>query len=351
MFGGLYTSCVAPLPCGLVRRLPLLLVLVLLGAALTGCGGSSGDRLTIYSGRTKNLIGPLLDRFHEETGIRIAVRYGDSAELALLIDQEGDDTPADVFLSQSPGALGYLVDRYEPLPERVLDLVDERFRDDRGRWVGLSGRVRVLVYNTDLVEPGDLPASVFDLTDQAFRGRVAVAPTNGSFQDFVTAMRAGVGDDRTLAWLEGLVDNDSPTYANNNAIVDAVASGEVPMGLVNHYYNERQLQEDPRSPSRNHLFEDGDLGSLVLVSGVAVLRGTDRADEAARLVEFLLSEASQQFFAAETFEYPLAEGVPPAIDDLPPLADIAAPRVDLDSLGGGLGRTLRLIRDSGLESS
>ena len=333
------------------RLLSLLVPLALVAPLLAACGGE-GEKLTIYSGRTENLIGPLLEEFADETGLDISVRYGDSAELALLIEEEGDRTPADVFISQSPGALGFLAsrDRLAPLSGDVRDAVDDRFEDTEGTWVGLSGRVRVLVWNTELVEESELPESVFDLTDDEYRGRVAIAPENGSFQDFVTAMRADVGDDEALAWLEAMEENDSPTYGNNNAIVEAVARGEVEMGLVNHYYNERRLAEDPDSPTANHLFGDGDLGSLILVTGTGMVEGTDRAEDAERFIEYLLAEDAQSFFSEETFEYPLAADVEPAVD-LPPLESIAAPEVDLRSLGGGLADTRRLIERSGLEGS
>ena len=332
-------------------RLAVAAVLVTV-VALAGCGlGSGGERVTIYSGRTENLVGPLLERFADETGIGVDVRYGQSADLALLIDEEGDRSPADVFLSQSPGALGFLVGggRLGRLPGEVLDLVDARFRSSQGLWVGLSGRVRVLVYNTELVDEGDLPDSVFDLTDSRFRGDVAVAPANASFQDFVTAMRELAGEDRTVEWLRGMAANDSPTYANNTAIVQAVARGEVPMGLVNHYYNHRQLAEDPGSPTANHLFGDGDVGALLITTGVGILDTTDSSEAAVRLVRFLLSEEAQRFFAEETFEYPLAHDVP-ATSGLPPLDSITTPTSDPNDLVGGLSATIELIEDSGLDS-
>lgn len=332
-----------------MRRPAALLVTLALGAALLA--GCSGDRdvLTVYSGRTSDLVGPLLERFAEEHDVGIDVRYGDSAELALLIEQEGEDSPADVFLSQSPGAIGYLHDHLRELPDDVLRLVPADFRDGEGRWVGLSGRVRVLVYNREMVDQADLPASIFDLVQPEYAGRVGIAPTNGSFQDFVTAMRVAVGDERARSFLEGLAENDSPTFANNNAIVDAVASGEVAMGLVNHYYNERELDESPGSPSRNHLFGDGDLGSLILTTGVGILQSADHGEEAEALIGFLLGEEAQTFFSEETYEYPLAQGVEPAVEDLPPLESIAAPRLDLSSLGGGLAATRRMIAAAGLD--
>ncbi|HUG85887.1 MAG TPA: extracellular solute-binding protein [Euzebya sp.] len=328
------------------RALGLVLVLV---TGLTACGGAEREAVTIYSGRTSNLMAPLLEQFVDQSGIDVDVRYGDSAELAVLIEQEGERTPADVFLSQSPGATGFLAGegRLAPLDQAVLDLVDERFRNAQGLWVGASGRQRVLVYNSELIEEDALPTSVFDVTDEPYAGRVAVAPSNGSFQDFVTAMTITEGEDVTRGWLEALVATDAPTYANNNAIVEAVGRGEVPMGLVNHYYNHRFIDEDPSLPSRNHLFDGDDIGALLIASSVSIIEGSDVTEEARQLVEFLLSEDAQRYFAEETFEYPLAQGVQPA-GDIPPLDTIDVPAFDIDSLGGGLERTLELIRESGL---
>lgn len=337
------------------RRLPrrfLAVLAVLCAAALVpGCGGDE-DRLTIYSGRTSDLVGPLLERFSEETGIKIDVRYGDSTDLALLIDTEGEASPADVFFSQSAGALGFLAadDRLTELPDDLLDLVDERFRSSVGTWVGTSGRVRVLVYNTDDLDEAELPASVFDLTDPKWSGRIGVAPSNASFQDFVSAMRDKEGDDRTSQWLEGLVANEARTYSNNREIVDAVRRGEVQVGLVNHYYNVRAKAEDPSMPTENHFFGNKDLGSLILVAGAAILdTAGDRRADAEAFLEFLLSEETQRYFAEETEEYPLAKGVA-ADDTLPPLDEIDAPEEDLSRLGVELEDTKRLIDASGLSA-
>ncbi len=333
-------------------RMRLFAATVLVALVAAACGGDAGDRrLTVYSGRTENLIGPLLERFTAQTGIEVEVRYGQSADLALLIDQEGDRSPADVFISQSPGAVGYLAERgrLRPLDAGVLSLVPSEFRNEGGLWVGLTGRVRTLVYNRDLVTEAELPGSVFDLTDERYRGAVAVAPANGSFQDFVTAMRELEGDDATLAWLRGLADNGAPTYANNTSIVQAVARGDVPMGLVNHYYNIRAKAEDPTLPTENYFFPGGDLGSLLIVTAASIVDAGDQPEAATELIRFLLGEDAQSFFAGKTFEYPLAAGVEPA-SALPPLSSIEVATYDFDRLGGGLERTTSLIDASGLEA-
>ena len=327
----------------LLFAVPVLLALV---GGLTACS-SDDERLTIYSGRNSELLGPLLEQFSEETGIAIDVRYGQSADLALLIGEEGDRSPADVFISQSPGAEGYLDEQglLSELPASVLDLVPEASRAADGSWVGLSARFRTLVYDSDTVDEADLPESVLDLVDPQYEGEVAVAPENGSFQDFVTSMRTEIGDDETEAWLTGMAENNSPVYADNLSIVDAVARGVVPFGLVNHYYNYRILEEDPDAPSRNHFFAADDLGSLRLVTGASILESADLPEEGAELIEFLLGEEAQTFFTDETFEYPLVEGIEPTevLPDPPPVRD-----VDINELSGGLERTQELIEESGI---
>lgn len=335
-------------PGAIGRATVLVLTICGLAGLLTSC--SSGQSVTIYSGRSEDLVMPILESFAEETGISVDVRWGDSSELALQIAEEGDSTPADVFLSQSPGALGLLDEKglLAELPAETLDLVEEQNRASDGNWVGVSGRKRVLVYNSDLVDEADLPESVLDLTDPAYRGMVAVAPENASFQDFVTGMRAVLGDDETLAWLEGMAANDVQTEANNNAIVEAVSRGEIPMGLVNHYYNYRFLEEDPSLPSVNYDFAPDDVGSMVIVTGAAIIEGHD-TPEAQQLVEFLLGEEAQEFFTDETFEYPLAIGSEPA-DILPPLDEgLTLDTIDFDELGGDLETTVALIEQSGID--
>jgi iron(III) transport system substrate-binding protein len=316
---------------------------------LAACSSGGDDRLVVYSGRTSNLIGPLLEDFADESGISIDVRYDESANLALLIDEEGDRTPADVFISQSPGAVGYLdaAGRLAPLDDEVIATVPEGDAAADAGWVGLSGRVRTLVYNPELVDGSDLPDSVLDLTAPEYAGRVALAPTNGSFQDFVTVLRDQLGDDEAAAWLDGMAAGDPPTFDNNTAIVEAVGRGEVPMGLVNHYYAFRAKAEDPDLPVENHYFPDGDLGSTLLVTAASQVADTDMPDEGTELIEFLLSPEAQRYFSEETFEYPLANGAE-VNGALPPFEEIAKTRVDLDELGGGLAATTAMIDESGL---
>jgi iron(III) transport system substrate-binding protein len=327
----------------------LFAIITALALVATACTGSD-ETLTIYSGRGQNLVGPLLEQFADQTGTDINVKYGDSAELALLLAEEGEASRADVFLAQNPGAVAFVGDEglLAELPPSVTQQVDPAFRSRDGHWIGLSGRQRVLVYNQDLVEESELPTSVFAVTDERFRGQVAVAPQNGSFQDFVSAMVVHEGEAVATDWLAAMAANDAPTYANNNAIVDAVSRGEVPMGLVNHYYNHRFLEEDPELPSRNYSFPGQDLGNLVISASVSIIEGTQQPEAAERFVEFLLSEQAQQYFSEETFEYPVVAGVEPA-GELPGIDPSRYPDVAFDALGDTLQRTTELIADSGLQ--
>lgn len=313
-------------------------------------GTAEGGSITIYSGRNEDLMASVLEDFTDETGITVAVNYGESDVLAALIAEEGDASPADLFLSQSPGAVGFLdqANLLASLPDDVLDLVPSTVRDDDGRWIGISGRQRVLVYHPDRVTAEELPSSVTELTNPVWKDRLGVAPANGSFQDFVTAMRFKLGDDETGAWLEGLVANGAVSYAKNSAIVEAVARGEVDAGLVNHYYNFRALDENPDHPALNHQFATNDLGSVLIVTAAAKLESSDNDAAVDQLLEYLLSEPAQRYFADETFEYPLVEGIEPA-SVIPPASFADVGSIDLEELEGGLAATRDLITQAGFD--
>lgn len=326
----------------------LTVTIALLALVAAGCGGDDGGSLTVYSGREEELVAPLFERFQDETGITVEVRYGDSAELAATIAEEGDNSPADVFWAQDPGALGSVAAQLARLPEETLALVAERFRDDEGRWVGTSGRVRTIVYDTSKLSDDDVPSSVLDLVEPAWEDKVGIAPTNASFQAFVTAFRLAEGDQAARDWLVALKENGARTYEKNTPIVEAVAGGEIELGLVNHYYVGLVKAESPDAPVANHYLAPGDPGALVSVAGAGILASAANADEAQELVSFLLSEPAQAFYAeeAEEAEYPLVDGVEAAAG-LTPLAELEGPDIDLGVFGVELERTVELLRETG----
>ena len=322
---------------------------VIVAALGAGCGGGGSDAaLTIYSGREEELVAPLFEMFSEETGVDVEVRYGDSAELAATIAEEGDNSPADVFFAQDPGSLGSVESQLAELPEEVLERVPARFRDAEGHWIGTSGRSRVIAYNTEALAESDVPDSVFDLTDPKWKGRIGIAPTNASFQAFVTAMRLSAGDERTRQWLVDLKANNPKEYEKNTPIVEAVAAGEIDLGLVNHYYLYLVREERPDAPVANHYLAAGDPGALVSAAGAGVLESTDQRDDAERFVAFLLSDEGQRFYVenAEEAEYPLVAGIP-AKEGLPPLSELEGPDVDLTSFGAEHEATIELLRETG----
>jgi iron(III) transport system substrate-binding protein len=307
------------------------------------------DTLVVYSGRSEELVGPAIEQFEQATGIDVQVRYAGTSELAATILEEGDNSPADVFFSQDGGALGALAkeDRLVALPQDLLDQVDSRFRDSDGDWVGVTGRARVLAYDTRELTETDLPASVQDLADPAWKGRIGWVPTNASFQTFVTALRQTLGDDATKAWLEAMVANEPKVYEGNAAALQAVAAGEVDVALVNHYYLfQAQREGGADLPVANHFFANGDPGALVNVAGVGILDTAEHPAAAEAFARWLLDEQAQTYFATETFEYPLRDGIA-ADDRLPALADIQSPALDLTDLDD-LDGTLRLLQEAGV---
>ena len=317
------------------------------------CTDGNGSTVTVYSGRSENLIKPVLDAFACESGTNVRVRWGSSTDLALLIDTEGDRTEADVFISRSPGPVGFLEanGHLTSMDSSVLDLVDDDHRGDNGTWIGFSGRKRVLVHNLDSVPASELPSSVFDLTDPRWRGRVAIPATNGSFVDWFTVFRHLYGDDVATGWLDGMVDNDARYYSNNVAIVEAVARGEIDMGLVNHYYNYR-VAADAEAAGNDHRaanydLSDEDIGSLLIITAATMTANVQDREATQHLISYLLSPPAQRYFTSKTFEYPLAGGVEPN-PVLPPLAALPIGSVDFDALGGGFEITNDIIDRSGI---
>ena len=326
-----------------------IIALFLTAVFLSACGGSDGDAgsLTVYSGRSETLVGPLIDRFKEDTGIDVSVKYAGTPQLAATLLEEGDNTSADVFFAQDPGGLGAVAGMLSPLEEDVLTKVPQWAVSSDGVWVGVSGRARTVVYNTDTLAPDDLPDDLEGFTDPKWKGRLGWAPTNASFQTMVTAMRSIWGDQRTVQWLENIQANDPKVYPKNTPIVSAAASGEIDVGLVNHYYLHRFLAEQGDSFSaKNYHPPAGGPGAIVMVSGVGILEESDNKDNAQQFIDYLLSDISQKYFVEETYEYPLASGIPVA-KGVSTLSEINNPDLSSSALSD-LEGTQALLRKTGI---
>ncbi len=330
----------------------ILFSLVILLVTLVGAPAFADDEqvLTVYSGRNESLIGPILAQFSEDTGITVEILYGGTSAVANQILTEGENSPADVFIAQDGGALGALAaaDMLHRLPDATIErVVDSAFVSPDRLWAGLSGRARVFVYSPESLEEHglELPGSILDLTGEEWSGLVGWAPTNASFVANVTAMRVLLGEDETAGWLAEMIANGVQAYPKNTPIVQATIDGEVVGGLVNHYYLFRFLAEDPDITATLHFFPGGDLGSLINIAGAAILKSTDQPYDALALVDYLLSDTAQEYFAQSTYEYPLVASVHPSVD-LPALAEIETPEIDLSDLADLQG-TVQMIEDSG----
>lgn len=320
-----------------------------LAAASLWAGTVAATELTIYSGRGESFVRPIVQQFERDTGISVAVRYGDTAALAVLLQEEGNRTPADLYWGQDAGAMGALARSglLATLPESVYDNLPEIYTSRTGEWVATSGRARVLAYSPERSPEAEHPESVFDLVNETYRGRVSVAPTNGSFQAFVTAMRVEHGEERTLEWLRGLRDNAAQVYRNNTTQVIAIAEGEVDYAMVNNYYLPRFTGDNPDYPVRQKFFRSGDIGNMVNVAGIARLAASANDDAAVQFIEYLLSQPAQQYFTSVVNEYPVRADVisNPDLTDLSTVLD-NAPVIDLDDLAD-LDGTLDLLREAG----
>ncbi|MDN3295849.1 iron ABC transporter substrate-binding protein [Streptomyces ficellus] len=338
------------MPRPLARRLAA--VVAAGGLLLPALGACSSEPagLVIYSGRNENLVKPLIEKLEKHLGTTVEVRYGDSAELSAQLLEEGDKTEAGLFLSQDAGALGALSKegRLAALPKATLDKVAPAFRGSAGDWTGVSGRVRVLAYHPEKVPTP--PDSVHELVKPEWKGKIGYAPTNASFQAFVTGMRVLEGDDATRNWLKGLKANEPKAYEKNTDILNAVDSGEVSLGLLNHYYWYEKVAEEGQDKveAKVHFLPKGDPGGLVNVAGAGILKGGDkkRSAYAHKAVDFLLSAQAQKYFAEETKEYPLAAGVRTA-EGVPPLETLQPPKIDLGRLDS-LKQTLAMLQDAGM---
>ncbi len=328
-------------------RLFLALLLVISAA---GCSEPESDSVTLYSGRSQSLVQPLLDQFTEQTGIEVNVRYGDTAQLAVALIEEGDQSPADVFWAQDAGALGAVQNAgmFTALPGEITSRVLPGFSAEEGVWVATSGRARVLAWSSERLSRDELPERIEDLARPEYASRLGWAPTNGSFQAAMTAMRVALGDEAARAWLTAVKEGGATAYANNRSILEGIANGEVDLGLPNHYYLYRYTADNPDYPVEQSFFAPGNIGNLINVAGVGQLASSGKTAEAHALISFLLGTTAQNYFASETFEYPVTTDAAPGsqLADFSKLGELR-PDVALERMDD-LEATLAMLREVGL---
>ncbi len=334
--------------------MPRVFFLLFVVAALTlPSWGYAEDSLVVYSGRAERLIQPVLDAFQAESGISVQMLTADSTALINRLRMEGARTPADVLITNDAGTL----ERARELQlfqtttvPGLEETIPSRFRAPDNSWIGLSGRIWVIVYNTTMVRPGDI-SSILDLAAPKWKGKIAI-PSAGSvyLQTGVSVIRAVKGDEVTAVFLRGLKDNaGSFVYGKNRQIVAAVARGEVAAGPVNHYYINRHLAKHPDAPIAPLLTDQGDQGMGVVLNaaGVGITAHTKRLAQARALIRFLISPEGQSMFANVNKEYPLNPHVT-AAPELLPLQSFQVAQVPLSRLARLRDPTMTVIEDVGL---
>jgi iron(III) transport system substrate-binding protein len=327
--------------------------------ALTGCGMTTGTpsaeapddtaSLVVYVGRNEEHVRPLVEAFEAETGLDVEARYGSTGELATTILQEGDASPADVFFAQDPVYIGALVDAglLASLPEDIIARVPEGISGKNNEWVGVTARRRVMVHNPAVVAERNLPQSINELTSSRWNGRVGLAPTHSSFVSFIASMVATEGEDATRAWLEAMADNDPLLFGGNHEIVEAVAAGDLDVGLVNHYYALQMAAERGSIDAANSSFQAGDPGDVLMPTTIGMLKSSIHQEVALEFIRFLLRESAQRHFLENVKEYPLVEGIgtPPGENPL----DVELIRgMRLEEVGKNLTVATTLIAQAGL---
>lgn len=320
--------------------------------AFSACGsqpaGEDADKIVVYSGRSEELVKPLIEQFTTDTGIQVETRYAGSGELDAQLLTEGDKSPADVFLSQDAGALGAVskAGLFAPINADALAAVPKQYSAADGTWLGVSGRARVIVYNPTLVP--DPPDTIDGLLAPEWKGKIGFAPSNASWQAFVTGLRVIRGDDGAEQWLRAFKAQDPQAFENNVAIRDAVDAGQIPLGIANHYYLYELINAKGADAvtARNQFMAPGDPGGLVNVAGVGVLKSAPNPEGAQAFASYLIGETAQKYFAEETAEYPLVAGVATS-SEMPPLADLRPPAVDLSQLDD-IETTQEMLVETGL---
>ena len=338
--------------------LKILLTLLVLAAGVVAVTASSHAApatqrsdvtLTLYNAQHVPLAEAWAADFTRSTGIKVAIRSGKDFELANQIVQEGASSPADIFITENSPAMTVVANAglFAPVDQATLAQVPARFSSPIGDWTGIAARSTVFVYNPSLISPDALPTSMMDLANPEWQDRFGIAPAGADFQAIVSGVLALKGVDATSAWLNGLKSN-ARIYSGNGAILRAVNAGEIPGGIIYHYYWYADRNESGANSANTELlfFGNQDPGAFVSVSGGGVLKSSKHSLEAQQFLAYMTSKQGQQILSdSNAMEYAIASETP-ANPKLKPLAELDPPDVDLSSLNGP--QVINLMQKAGL---
>jgi len=330
----------------------------ILTASAAACGASSaGDApangLVVYNGQHEQTTQALVNAFEKQTGIKVTVRSGDEDQLAEQIMQEGSRSPGDVFFTENSPALMKLAGQHllAPVDKATLAEVPSADNSPAGNWIGVTARVSALVYNTSALQPSQLPSSVMDLANPKWVGKLGIAPGETDFQPIITSIADKYGSTAALAWLKAIKSNaGSHIYPDNETLTSEVNSGQVEIGLINHYYWYRLRAQAGAGAMHSalHYFAPGDAGYVLDVSGAGILASSSRQPAAQKFLAFLVSAAGQRIIAqTDSYEYPLRPGVA-ANPALPPLSGLHPDPADTIAKLGDGSTALQLLQQAQL---
>jgi iron(III) transport system substrate-binding protein len=327
------------------------LAVVALAPVTSSCGLLGEPDLVVYNAQHEELMTEIVPLFEEETGLDVELRNGKDLELANQLVAEGDQSPADVFLTENSPAMS-IVDNaglFSPLSQDALANIPGEYVPGSQTWTGILARSTVVMYNTTQSSEQEMPESILDFADPEWEGRVGFSPTGHDFQAIVSAVLESEGEQATREWLAGLAANGT-VLDNNLVVMQSVNEGDVEAGIAYHYYWYRDQQEagDNSDNVALHFFGDQDPGAFVSISGAGVLASSDREENAQRFVEYLTEADAQQAMAdSYALEYPLNPDVSLGGDaGVKPFEELEPPAIDPATLNGP--KVTELMTEAGL---
>jgi iron(III) transport system substrate-binding protein len=330
-----------------VSRRSLLLILIASGALIVAAfvgvvlatSGSSDDELVIYSARSHYGEEEPFKDFAEKTGTNLRIRGGSASELYERLKSEGKDTPADVLITVDAANLWRAKDAglLEPVHSPNIDsAVPSDLRDPDGTWFGLLLRARTIMRSTERVGPGEV-TTYEGLGDPRWKGRLCLRSGTSDYNvSFVADRLAKDGRAATERMLRRWMANDPDILGSDTDVLEAIADGDCDVGLTNHYYLERELADDPDFPVAPVWADQQGRGTHVNLSGIGVVRGSDKADEARALIRYFLQPAQQRVFVENNHEFPVRGGT-----------DFKRDPIDVDGAGSHLAEAVRLMDEVG----